>query len=148
MQVKTRLLGEKETIDVSDEQVFAFDPPLGGFEELRRFVLITDEASPVEWLQSVDDVEVAFALLEPFMFEPDYAFELPDGDAADLGMDEVDDGFVRCVLTLRDDPDEITANMVAPLVFSRRSHLVRQIVLQDSGQPLRRPILSSIALAA
>ena len=148
MQVKTRLLGTEETIEVSDEQVFAFDPPLGGFESLRRFVLITDEESPVEWLQSVDDAEVAFALLEPFLFEPDYAFELPDGDAADLGMEGPDDGFVRCILTLRDDPDEITANMLAPLLFSRRSHLVRQIVLQDSGQPLRRPILSSVALAA
>lgn len=148
MQVTTRLLGQEETLEVSEDQVFAFEPPMGGFEEFRRFVLITDEESPVEWLQSVDDVEVAFALLEPFMFDPDYVFELPDGDAEELGMQEADDGFVRCILTLRDDPDEITANMVAPLVFCRRSHLVRQLVLQDSGQPLRRPILSAIALAA
>ena len=148
MQVKTRLLGNDETIEVSEEQVFAFDPPMGGFEEHRRFALITDEESPVEWLQSLDDPEVAFALLEPFLFEPDYAFELPDGDAEGLGMLDPEDGFVRCILTLRDDPDAITANMVAPLVFGRRSHLVRQLVLQDSGQPLRRPILSSIALAA
>ena len=148
MQVKTRLLGEDETIEVSDDQVFAFDPPMGGFEELRNFARITDEESPVEWLQSVDDVEVAFALLEPFLFDPEYVFELSDGDAEELGMEEADDGFVRCILTLRDDPDEITANMVAPLVFCQRSQLVRQLVLQDSGQPLRRPILSAIALAA
>lgn len=148
MQVVTKLLGVEETIEVSEDQLFAFDPPLGGFEENRRFVLIVDEESPVEWLQSVDDPDVAFALLEPFLFEPDYAFELADGDAKDLGMESPEDAVVRCILTLRDDPDEITANMVAPLVLCLRSHLVRQIVLQDSGQPLRRPILTGIALAA
>ena len=148
MQITTKLLGVEETIEVSEDQLFAFDPPLGGFEENRRFALIVDEESPVEWLQSVEDPDVAFALLEPFLFEPDYAFELPDGDATELGMESPEDAFVRCILTLRDDPDEITANMVAPLVLCRRSHLVRQIVLQDSGQPLRRPILSGIALAA
>jgi flagellar assembly factor FliW len=148
MQVRTNRLGHEETIEVSDDQVFTFSPPLGGFEALERFALIVDEESPVEWLQSLDDPEVAFALLEPFLFEPDYAFELPDADAAELGMEGPEDAFVRCVLTLREDPDEITANMVAPLVFSPGSQLVRQIILQDSGHPLRRPILSSIALAA
>lgn len=148
MKITTKLLGDEETIEVSEEQLFAFDPPLGGFEQLRRFALVADGESPVEWLQSVDDPEVAFALLEPFIFEPDYAFELPDCDAEELGMESPEDAVVRCILTLRDDPDEITANMLAPLVLCRRTHLVRQIVLQDSGQPLRRPILSSIALAA
>jgi len=148
MQVQTKRLGDEETVEVSEDQVFVFDPPLGGFEELRRFALIRDEESPVEWLQALDDPSVSFALLEPFLFEPDYAFELPDSDAKELGMLGPEDAFVRCILTLREDPDEITANMVAPLVFSQRTHVVRQIILQDSGHPLRRPILSSIALAA
>jgi flagellar assembly factor FliW len=149
MEVKTQLRGDQDTIEVSSEQIYAFDPPLGGFEQLRRFVLIADDGdSPVEWLQSVEDESVAFALLEPFLFDPNYAFELPDRDAEDLGMQGPEDAFVRCILTLRDDPGQITANLLAPLVFCRRTHMARQLVLQDSGFALRHPVFSAMGRAA
>jgi len=149
MKLTTHLLGTDETIDVSPEQIFAFDPPLGGFEELRRYALIPDgDESPVEWLQSVEDENVALPLLEPFLFEPDYGFELPDHDAEALGMENPEDAIVRCVLTLREEPEDISANLLAPIVFCRRTHLARQIVLQESEFPLRRPVFSTLGLAA
>lgn len=149
MKLTTHLLGMDETIEVSAEQIFAFDPPLGGFEELRRYALISDgDDSPVEWLQSVEDENVALPLLEPFLFEPDYGFEMADHDAAELGMETPEDAFVRCVLTLREEPQDITANLLAPIVFCRRTHLARQIVLQESEFPLRRPVFSTLGLAA
>ena len=85
MQVKTNFLGVAETIEVMEQQIFSFDPGLGGFEGLRRFALIPEADSPVEWLQSLDDADVAFALLEPFTFKSDYAFELSDADSTALG---------------------------------------------------------------
>jgi flagellar assembly factor FliW len=149
MKLTTHLLGNEETITVSPDQIFAFEPPLGGFEELRRFALIPDgDESPVEWLQSVEDENVALPLLEPFLFEPDFGFELPDRDAEELGMETPEDAFVRCVLTLRDAPEDITANLLAPIVFCRRTHLARQVVLQESDHPLRRPVFSTLGLAA
>ncbi len=149
MKLKTHLMGTEETVEVSSEQIFAFDPPLGGFEELRRFALIPDgDDSPVEWLQSVEDENVALPLLEPFLFEPGYGFEIADHDAAELGMESPEDAVVRCILTLREDPEDITANLLAPIVFCRRTHLARQIVLQESDFPLRRPVFSTLGLAA
>ena len=149
MKLTTHLLGTDETIDVSPEQIFSFDPPLGGFEELRRYALLVDgDDSPIEWMQSLEDEDVALPLLEPFLFEPDYGFELLDRDAEELGMESPEDAFVRCILTLREEPDEITANLLAPIVFCRRTHLVRQVVLQESDYPLRRPVFSTLGLAA
>lgn len=149
MKLTTHLLDIEETVDVSPDQVFAFDPPIGGFEELRRFALISDsEDAPVEWLQSIDDPNTALPLLEPFLFEPGYAFEIADHDAAELGMERPEDAFVRCILTLREAPEDITANLLAPIVFCRRTHLARQVVLQESEFPLRRPVFSTLGLAA
>lgn len=142
MLVKTNFLGVEETIEVSEEQIFAFEPSLGGFESLRRYALIPEADSPVEWLQSIDDPDVAFALLEPFLFQPDYAFELDDADSEALGMVEAQDALVRCILTLHEDPSKITANMVAPLVLCRRTHLARQVIVEDSHYPLRFPLLA------
>lgn len=144
MLVKTNFLGVEETIEVSEEQIFSFEPGLGGFESLRRYALIPEADSPVDWLQSLDDPEVAFALLEPFSFAPNYAFELQDADSEALGMQEPQDALVRCVLTLHEDPTKITANMLAPLVLCRRTHLARQIIVQDgAAMDLRFPLFST-----
>ena len=149
MQLTTHILGSENTVEVSAEQIFAFEPSLGGFEELRRFALLPDgDDSPVEWLQSIEDEHVALPLLEPFLFEPSYAFEMSDADAEALGMETAEDAFVRCVLTLREEPEEITANLLAPIVFCRRTHLARQLVLQDTDYPLRRPVFETLGLAA
>lgn len=148
MKVQTNFLGQEETVEVSEEQIFAFEPGLGGFEGLRRYALIREEDSPVEWLQSLDDRDVAFALLEPFLFRPDYAFELPDAEAEALGMQEPQDALVRCILTLHEDPQKIMANLMAPLVLCRRTHLARQVIVQDGAYPLRQPVFGEAAFEA
>ena len=145
MHVKTNLMGTEEIVEISQEQIYAFEPGLGGFESLRRYALITEPDSPVEWLQSLDDPDVSFALMEPFLFRPNYVFELPDRDAEALGMEEPADALVRCVLTLHEDPDKITANLLAPLVLCRRTHLARQVILQDLDLPMRAPIFGIVA---
>jgi len=148
MQVKTNFLGVEETIEVAEGQIFSFDPALGGFESLRRFALIPEADSPVEWLQSLDNPDVAFALLEPFAFMPEYAFELADADAEALGMQEAQDALVRCMLTLHEDPGMITANLLAPIVLSRRTHLARQVIVQDGDYALRYPVFSAAMIEA
>jgi flagellar assembly factor FliW len=144
MRVKTTLLGIEETIEVSEEQIYAFEPGLGGFESLRRYALIPEVDSPVDWLVSLEDPDVCFALIEPFSFEPAYAFELTDSDAEALGMREAGDALVRCILTLNEDPQKITANLLAPLVLCRRTHMARQVIVQDERYGLRAPVFAAI----
>jgi flagellar assembly factor FliW len=78
----------------------------------------------------------------PFLFRPDYVFELPDRDAEALGMQEPTDALMRCILTLNDDAEKITANLLAPLVLCRRTHMARQVILQDQDLELRAPIFA------
>lgn len=141
MRVKTILLGAEETLEVSEEQIFSFEPGIGGFESLRRFALVREDESPVEWLVSLEDPTISFALLEPFLFDPDYSFELTDRDVESLGLYEPGDAMVRCLLTLNEDPSQITSNLLAPLVFSRRTHMARQLVLSESKYSLRTKVL-------
>ena len=48
MKVLTTVNGVEETIEVAPERVYAMEPALGGFPDLRRYVLIEEEDSPVE----------------------------------------------------------------------------------------------------
>ena len=147
MLVQTGRFGSVELVDVPPAQIYDFYPGLGGFEEHHSYALITDADSPVEWLQSTADPNVVFALLEPFAFQPDYTFEMADADAAALGLAKPEDALVRAILTLRDSAAEITANLLAPIVLNSRTHLGRQIVLQDGEWALKHPVLDGLEAA-
>jgi flagellar assembly factor FliW len=148
MKVLTTMNGVEETIEVAPERTYTMEPTIGGFPDQRRYVLIEEQDSPVEWLQSLDDAAIVFALIEPFIFMPDYAFELGEAEVEALGVQAPEDLLVRCIVTLREDPSGITANLLAPVVFSRRTHLARQIILQDSELPIRFPLFQSVELLA
>lgn len=144
MLVQTGRFGQVELVDVPAAQVYEFYPGLGGFEDHHTYALITDTESPVEWLQSTADPNVVFALLEPFIFQPEYTFEMADADAAALGLARPEDALVRTILTLRDSASEITANLLAPIVLNARTRLGRQIVLQDGEMAIRFPVLAGL----
>jgi flagellar assembly factor FliW len=144
MQIATRRYGQLETVEVTASQVFDFTPGPVGFEQHTRFALIPEGDSPIEWLQSLDDPAVAFAVVEPFLFLPEYAFEIADADATALGLQQPGDAAVRCVLTVREQVSAISANLMAPIVLNPRARTGRQVVLQDSGWPLRFPVLERI----
>ncbi len=144
MQITTRRYGPVETIEVTAAQIYEFSPGLVGFAEHQRYALIPDADSPIEWLQSLDDPAVTFAVVEPFLFAPSYAFELGDADAGALGLGRAEDATVRCLLTIRAQAAAITANLMAPIVLNTRARRGRQIVLQDSVWPLRFPVLDGI----
>ena len=145
MMVATRRFGPIEQVDVPEQHLYEFYPGLGGFEGHHNYALITDADSPVEWLQSTSDPSVVFALLEPFLFYQDYGFELPDADASALGLNRPEQAMVRCILTLRESADAISANLMAPVVLNPQARLGRQILLHDSGLPLRFPVLDTLA---
>lgn len=144
MRIKTNFLGMEQTVEVGEEQIFAFEPGIGGFDALRRYALIAEEDSGVEWLQSLDDSEVCFALLEPFALLPEYSFEMADADVEGVGMEEPGDVIVRSILTLHEDPRQITVNLLAPLVLCRRTHLARQVILQGVDYSMRYPVFAAI----
>jgi flagellar assembly factor FliW len=49
---------------------------LFGFESYRQFVLLSpEEQDPFKWLQSVDDQNLAFLVIDPLLVKPDYKID-------------------------------------------------------------------------
>lgn len=145
MLITTHRFGVAEQVEVSEADLFEVQPGLLGFEQLHRFALIEEVDSPVEWLQSVDDPRVAFAMMDPFLFCPDYGFDLPDADAESLGLHAPEDAQVRAILAVRESPQQITANLMAPVVLNKATRRGRQVILQESDWPLRFPVFEAVA---
>jgi flagellar assembly factor FliW len=144
--IRTTRYGREETVSVPEEDVYDMGPGILGFDELRRYALLPEEGSPLEWVQAMDDAEIAFAMLDPFLFYPDYSFELGDAEVEALGLARPEDARVRVILTLHESAEGITANLMAPLVLNPRMRRARQVVLQESDLPLRFPVLEALQM--
>lgn len=146
MEIMTHRYARAERVEVDPSDIFELNPGLAGFERLHRYAIIPEVDSPVEWLQSLEDPTVAFATIEPFLFYPEYAFELSDHDCEDLGLRVPQNAIVRCLLTLSTSAEQITANLLAPLVLNRETCKGRQVILPDSNLSMRFPIFQTLHL--
>lgn len=123
-------------------QVLTLADPLPGFPGHRDFALVAaDAAGLLFWLQSLAPDGPRFLTVPAAPFFPDYAPTLPRAACAELGIGDIADADVYCLITVPDgDVTAATANLRAPLVVDPATHRARQIVLTDGAHPIRRPL--------
>jgi flagellar assembly factor FliW len=130
-------------LEVPADRVVGFPSGLPGFPDCRRFALVEgNDTGELHWLQSVDRPEVAFLCAVPWAFFPEYAFELPDADAAALEIagNAGPDLVVLVILTTHPEDRRITANLRAPVVVDVGSRRGRQVVLAGGDSLLHVPL--------
>jgi flagellar assembly factor FliW len=116
--------------------------PMLGFPEHERFGLARlDENGAVCDLRSLDDPDLRFVVVPPALFFPDYAPEITDATAEQLQARTADDLVALVVVTLGGEPNEATANLLAPVVLNPAQRLAAQVVLDDSTLSLRAPLV-------
>jgi flagellar assembly factor FliW len=131
-------------LEIDEAEIIHFAQGLPGFPDARRFVLLDHvREAPFHWLQSVDDAGLAFMIIDPVLVKPDYTMSLPDHAFADLHAKDGDEFKVVVILTIPPgEPDKITANLQAPLVFNTANRFAKQLILVDQ-YTTRYPIAGS-----
>ncbi|MBW2061038.1 MAG: flagellar assembly protein FliW [Deltaproteobacteria bacterium] len=139
MKIRTTRFGE---IEVEDEAVISVPGGLIGFSDQERYVIIEHKPeSPFFWFQAVDRPDLAFVIANPFAFKPDYDLNLSEDILADLGIEDPEDMVVYVIMTIpHGRPQDMTANLLGPLIINTKSRIVRQIILDDSEYSHRYPI--------
>jgi flagellar assembly factor FliW len=126
-------------LEIDESSIIDVPDGLLGFDERRRFVLIpADEVGAYSWLHALDDPELAFLVVVPNFFFPDYAPELTDDEVEVLGLSDPDAAQVLCIVTISD--DQVTANLLGPLVLNVETKVARQVVLADQDFSVRTPL--------
>lgn len=129
-------------VEVEEKDVIRFPNGLPGFEGLTRFVVIEDdESAPICWFVPVDDQDIAFAVVDPKLFFPDYHVILPKPDQETLHLSNEEDARVLVIVTVSSHPAEMTANLMAPVVINAKEGIGKQVVLSESGYSTRKPLL-------
>ncbi len=113
--------------------MLTFTSGIIGFPSATRYVVLDhDREVPFKWLQSVDQGELAFVIMDPTLFKPDYRVTVEPDELEELGMSEGDELITFVILTIpSSDPHRITANLQGPVVVNRRTRLAKQLILRE-----------------
>lgn len=135
MIIETTRFGKME---IQEEKIITMKKGILGFEEFLRYTLISmDDQNPFFYFQSLEDGDLAFIVIDPFLIKRDYEVKIEDDELAVLEIDQAEDVFLLAIVTVREEPLTITANLRAPLVINRRKLSALQVILPDPALPLR-----------
>lgn len=145
MKIETYLFG---AVEISPEKVISFPNGLVGFEESKRYTLVheDDKAEAASFtLQSLDDPNLAFQIVDPATLGFNYELLLSDAENALLQSPATEDIAVMQLLFKKevDGKAVISPNLRAPLVINTRARVGLQKVMESLRPNITLSNLSS-----
>lgn len=133
------------TLQFAPERVIRVLGGLIGFPQYESFFIFdpTGQGKMV-WLQSAEEGSLAFPLLDPSAVWPDYLPEVAAEDLAALQLATLDEVIVMAVMVLHQQHEQITANLLAPLVINPAARLGKQVLLDPDRYSTKAPVFASV----
>jgi len=142
MKVDTKAFGP---LDIDEKQKVDIPQGLFGFEAYNDYVIFDAEHQPFYWLQSTDEKEVAFILINPFLFRKDYEVNISDEEQADIGLESSDDALIFVIVTIPPNGAPMTANLQGPIVINKNNMTAVQAILPDNKWRTRHDIMAELS---
>lgn len=139
MEIQTKFHG---IVKIVQENIILFENGIPGFPDEEKFlVLPLEKDGPFFILQSLKSPGLAFVIVNPFQYFPDYDFTIEDQLIEKLQIESTEDVLVYTILTVKDPFEETTANLQAPLIISLKNRLGKQVILNEDKYFTRHRIL-------
>lgn len=132
MKAATRLFGE---IEIDESKIITFEDGIIGFPDMKKFTLIFDEEKEdrpsISWLQSMDEPEIAFPVMDPLFVCEAYNPSVEDELLKNLGTIKEDNLYVLVTVTVPQNIKELAVNLKAPIVINTDTRKASQIIVED-----------------
>jgi len=142
-KLTTRHFGE---IEYDPKRIIDFPFGIPGFPEDNRFLLMSEKENEDTffWLQSVDNGEVAFTLMDVYKSLPSYDPKVDEKDLKELG--EVTEGSLDIynIAVIPDNVKEMRVNLKAPVVINNVTGIGKQVVCANDEYPIRYMIFEEL----
>lgn len=136
MRIETARFG---VLEVPEESVVTFPEGLPGFTGKRYVIFRRDETPIVEWIQSLDEPDVALMTVDPQDLVPGYEGRPKAAELAPIAAAGTDPASLICRVVIRvaDEPGRLYLNLFAPLFMNAERRLAMQVPLVGSGYGVR-----------
>ena len=132
-------------LSVQPQDELFFEHGLIGLEDCKRWVVLTDsENHALGWLQSIENAHIAFGVVSPRRFVPDYQLHVDRDDLRVLELDNSRDAEVVVVASRQE--AGLTLNLRAPLIINVEKRRGCQVVSKDAHPVKYELVTPSIPL--
>jgi|CXWL01.1.fsa_nt_gi flagellar assembly factor FliW len=139
MLIMTQRFGR---IEIPEREMITMARPILGFEMLRTFTLLElPDLLPFRWFQSVEEPTIAFLVVNPAIFFPEYRIKIHSNEIAELGVSSANRIETYVIVTLGQSDKGTTANLQGPLLINPESRLAKQLVLGNSQYDVNHPLV-------
>lgn len=131
MELRTRQFG---VVDIDESKIINMPKGMPGFSDAKKFIILDhDGIKPFHSFQSIDDQDLAFIIMDPFLFMTDYSVDIePYIKEMKWGEDEIEELYLYVIINASDpDPRHITANLMGPLLINIKRYSGIQMMVND-----------------
>jgi flagellar assembly factor FliW len=141
MEIITKAHGK---IDISEDRLITIPAGLFGFEQYTKYALVDSDYEPFIWLQSCEDPNLAFLIVDPFLICNEYETDIDDAALKKIGITKTEDIIIMTIVTVPHDGSTITANFQGPLVINKQNHKCMQAILSDNRWSTKVDIVQTL----
>jgi flagellar assembly factor FliW len=128
-------------IEYAQSDVMVFPWSIPGFTDMHRWLILSLDSQPgYVWIQSLDDPTTALPAADPWMLFEGYDPKLPAYAFLGLEIQDPEDFTLLCVVVVKPGAEEMTMNLMAPIVVNLRTNRARQVVLDGTNYSVNAPI--------
>jgi flagellar assembly factor FliW len=147
VEIKT---GQFKSAEVNKDKIISMPAGMPGFLDCKHFIVIErEETWPFYVFQCIDDEDLSFFIMNPFLFKPDYEVPL-DQVIKEMEWSVEDHDQIKIyaiVNTSAGIPEKITANLLGPLIINTRNGEAVQLVLHNSPYSHKHLIFGEAGLS-
>lgn len=138
MDIETKEFG---TVAVDEKQIISFSKGIYGFESHSEWAIL-DAKRPFYVLQNLIEKEIAFVLINPYLFCPHYTLDISESDYVLINNPASHQLLIFAIVTIKEAIHDLTANLAGPLLINRVDHLGVQAIQQNTNWQTRYPLLA------
>lgn len=132
-------------IAFEEKEILFLPKGILGFSQLSKYVIIEkDEYEPFKWLQSVEESDIAFVIVDPTFFFPDYKLELHEKELEELNFQQMKELSPYVIVTVPPDHSQTSADLLGPLVINFKKRIAKQVVMPNSPYTTKHYILDEL----
>jgi flagellar assembly factor FliW len=131
-------------LEIPESKVINVPDGIIGFPDYTRYALLDPSGgrSLFLWLQAVDEPNLAFIITDPLVFLPEYRIHGSEPDLQRLEVEKKAPPALFVIVAVPpNDPDRVSANLAAPLLYFEADNTLHQIVLETEEWPLRHYLI-------
>jgi len=141
MNIQTRDFGE---LTVKQEDIITCTKGMYGFEQYKRFIILKDNPEDdIMYLQSIENDQLSFVLIDPYSVMPDYDPKVSVEEMIELkALNNTELKFL-VIAIIKEKIEESMVNLKSPIAINPKLKIAKQVIVENMEYPLKYPVFGN-----